>query len=452
MEKYFKKLLTNIKLTDPQKKDAKTKRKNVCKALHSKYCPDSTYDRRTEILIGAYGKYTHIRPPRDIDILFKMPESEFERFNNLNGNKQSQLLQEVRSVLSKTFTTTEKINAFGKVVVINFNESLHSVELLPAWQKETGEFLIPNTENGGSWDTWNPKAEIQNINDCKNINKKTKSLIRILKAWSSYCLVPDLKSFLIEILVVNFLTEKMYDYDENTEYSKLVVGFFEWLQTKENTHIYLHSNNSSLDIGNDWFSKVSSALTRSTKALTYEEEGNFVDSAKEWKKVFGNNFPLAENKSIDSIYSQRIVTLNSLYPSSSEQYIDTHFGYPLEINPLYEIQIDTDAEVKGFRKNSLNYFNSLPGVRLLKLKWLDFEVKKCNIPGEYTIFWKVRNFGEEADSKGQLRGEITKDEGGRKKRERTLYLGDHYVECYAIQNNKCVAIANLPVLIGDDHE
>lgn len=452
MEKYFIKLLNRIKLTDPQKEDAKTKRKSVCKTLHSKYYPDSTYDKRTEILIGSYGKHTHIRPPRDIDILFKMPASEFERFNNLSGNKQSQLLQEIRGVLNTKFTTTEKINAFGKVVVINFSESLHSVELLPAWQKETGEFLIPNTENGGSWDTWDPKAEIQNINDCKNVNKKTKSLIRMIKAWSSYCSVPALKSFVIEILVVNFLTEKAYEYDESTGYAKTIAGFFEWLQTKGNTYIHLHSNNSSLNIGNEWSSKVSSAVTRATKAIMYEEENNFVDSSREWKKVFGDNFPLAENKSLGIELDIKITELSRKYPSTQEQYIDSDYGFQVVLDPRYDFEIDAKVTQNGYRIDWLSSFNS-KSFKLKKNKRLDFHITKDTIPEPYSLLWKIRNFGEEAQNQeGGLRGEISYDKGKRVKDERTQYYGDHYVEAYAIKDGVCVAIAKLLVPIGNEYE
>ena len=50
-------------------------------------------------------------------------------------------------------------------------------------------------------------------------------------------------------------------------------------------------------------------------------------------------------------------------------------------------------------------------------------------------------------TKGQLRGEITKDEGQQAKRESTKFTGDHYVECYIVKDGICVAWAHEPVVI-----
>jgi hypothetical protein len=66
--------------------------------------------------------------------------------------------------------------------------------------------------------------------------------------------------------------------------------------------------------------------------------------------------------------------------------------------------------------------------------------------------WKVRNFGEEAKGANGLRGEITYDKGWKQKEEDTRYYGEHYVECYAIKDNKCVAIGKILVPIGNEYE
>jgi tRNA nucleotidyltransferase (CCA-adding enzyme) len=183
MEPNFKKLLENIMLTSSQADDARTKYTGVCETLHNSYYPNITYNGLTKLLIGSYGKSTNIRPPRDIDVIFKMPDIEFARIDGLSGNKQSQLLQEIRNTLKDTYTTTEEIRAFGKVVVVNFLEGTHTVEVLPAWQMSDGKFKIPNTENGGSWEIFDPQAEIKNISDSNNMTGKTITLIRFVKKW-----------------------------------------------------------------------------------------------------------------------------------------------------------------------------------------------------------------------------------------------------------------------------
>jgi len=58
--------------------------------------------------------------------------------------------------------------------------------------------------------------------------------------------------------------------------------------------------------------------------------------------------------------------------------------------------------------------------------------------------WKVKN----ADSSPHPRGEIT-DHQTRNDPEHSKYIGEHYVECYAILDNVCVAKARQNVKLGN---
>jgi hypothetical protein len=71
------------------------------------------------------------------------------------------------------------------------------------------------------------------------------------------------------------------------------------------------------------------------------------------------------------------------------------------------------------------------------------------LPKPYAVKWKVKNRGEIARQKNQLRGEITDDGGYEEKIEHTRYKGGHYVECYIIKNGQCVArdIIEVPIEI-----
>lgn len=450
MESNFKKLLENIKLTDPQKEDAKTKVKSVCDALQEKYYPTLQYDGSTKLLIGSYGKQTNIRPPKDIDLLFRMPESEFARFDGLLGNKQSQLLQEIREVLKDKFSTTEEIKAFGKVIVVNFSEGTHTIELLPAWQMESGSYRIPNTENGGSWNAWNPVAELSNIDASSSETKHTRSLIRILKCWVRFCGVP-MKSFVVEILVVDYLKQK-FNNQVNVIYPQLTLGFFEFLKTKKNSAVFSPASSSSISIGEEWFSRAESAYSRAEKAVAFEADGKFRDASLEWQKIFGTDFPVAEDKVFNESFEDKINQLTKTYPSTEEQDITGTYGHKRNLSAGYSVTIDAKITYqKGFSPGTLSSYLSKK-FPLLKGNKLLFEVKTINVPSPYSVMWKVRNFGEEANSARGLRGEISRDAGRFQKEEHTKYHGEHYVECYAIKDGECVAVGKILVPIGKNYE
>lgn len=168
-QKQFEKFYKNILLTPEQRIDAKNKYSGVCKKLHDNYYPNTKYNGQTKLLIGSYGKHTHIRPARDIDVIFIMPPEKFEQYDDNQSNCQSQLLQDIKKILETKYPNTP-IKAFGKVVALEFADTKHNVEILPAWENEDRTFQIPNSNNGGSWENWNPRKEIKRI-----LNQDTKN-------------------------------------------------------------------------------------------------------------------------------------------------------------------------------------------------------------------------------------------------------------------------------------
>ena len=220
----FEKFYENIKLTKNQREDVKTKYRGVCKKLHDNYYPSTEYSGKTKLLIGSYAKHTHIRPARDVDVVFIMPPEKFKQYDdNENSNCQSQLLQDIKKILEEKYPNTP-IKADEKVVALQFADIKHNVELLPAWENTDGTFMIPNSKNKGSWETWNPRLEIQKIKDSSKKTGVTKKLIRMVKKWSDICSV-NIKSYKIENCMLDFLAS--YDL-KNATIALVMRDYFEF--------------------------------------------------------------------------------------------------------------------------------------------------------------------------------------------------------------------------------
>ena len=65
----------------------------------------------------------------------------------------------------------------------------------------------------------------------------------------------------------------------------------------------------------------------------------------------------------------------------------------------------------------------------------------------YDVYWKIRNYGEEAERADSLRGDIHRDDGSRMWTERTSYIGHHYVEAMIVRNGVCVAKSRQDVIV-----
>ena len=85
--------------------------------------------------------------------------------------------------------------------------------------------------------------------------------------------------------------------------------------------------------------------------------------------------------------------------------------------------------------------------RVPKQRQLLFRLTATDVAEPFDVYWKVRNRGAEAQRLNKLRGEITRDDGSRTRKETTSYVGHHYVECYVVKDGICVASALEPVII-----
>jgi hypothetical protein len=115
----FARLLDNITISPTQREDGERKQAGVRACLNRHYWGTAS-ETGNSMLIGSWGKNTRGHPSRDVDVLFLLPPEVYYRFQERAGNRQSQLLQEVKNVLSYTYSQTT-MRGDGQVVSIPFN-------------------------------------------------------------------------------------------------------------------------------------------------------------------------------------------------------------------------------------------------------------------------------------------------------------------------------------------
>jgi hypothetical protein len=305
MHKNFTKFADNIRLTADQELDAQTKYEGVCKKLHSAYY-NTEWNGSTKLLFGSYRLKTNVRPltpNHDVDVLFKIPKETYERFKNYQSNGPSSLLQEIKDHLKEKYTTTDKIKAWGKVVLVQFTNNTHNVELLPAYEEEDGTFTIPNSENGGSWEKFDPRKQVNLFQKSNNTtNGLTAELSRMIKTWLNKVATCDYKSYNLQSDVMKFLDSNFKSGADFNEYSNVIKSFFEYLYINCEDNIKSH---------------VKTALERAEKAYNYEREEKPKEASEEWIKIFGNEFP-ATNSNPTKESQTRIFT-NPSAPYGSYQ-------------------------------------------------------------------------------------------------------------------------------------
>lgn len=283
----FAVLLDNLKLTSTQQEDGRTKHAGVRSALNTHYYGTSS-QYTNSLLVGSWGKSTATRPPRDIDVMFVLPLSVYERYERVTGNKQSQLLQEVKGVLQRAYPSTT-MRADGQVIIVPFTS--YAVEVVPAFVLTSGQYYICDTNGGGKYKTVDPVAEEKAISASDGqTNGNARNLIRMMKRWQDYCAVP-IKSFWIELLVTNFLLTYTYANKPTVYYDWMVRDFLTFLVSRSNTYANAPGTGELIWLSDAWKSRAESAESRAKKACTYESDKKGDAAGEEWQKIFGTDIP-----------------------------------------------------------------------------------------------------------------------------------------------------------------
>jgi hypothetical protein len=283
----FARLVENLAITDPQLQDGWRSQAGVRWTLNLNYWGVDS-DSANSRLIGSWGKQLQVRPPRDVDVLFTLPWDVYHRFEARAGNRQSQLLQEVRGVLATDYLQTT-LRGDGQVVVVQLTSA--TVEVVPAFAFDDGQFWICDTHDGGAYRVSDPSAELAALEVSDMANEgATRRLIRILKQWQRHCDVP-IKSFQLEHLAVEFLREWPYSRDLFW-IDWMVRDFFAYLLSRQNGVLMMPGTFIQVPLGDAWAPKARTAHATADRAFYLERDNQDVSAGLEWQSLFGTMIPM----------------------------------------------------------------------------------------------------------------------------------------------------------------
>lgn len=290
---HFSQFLQQLELDSADRSTAERRAERIARSLFANYYPGQAFDPSCYVTVGSYGKGLATKPRTDLDMLFVLPASVYRRAENLAGNRQSALLQEVKNALLATFPTTD-ISADGQVIVAQFQT--YGVDIVPAFRyisgPNTGSYLTAQTASGGSWRLSNPVAEynwIQSVDSASH--GKATDLVKMLKAWKRECNV-EIKSVCLEVAATVFANQWVYK-DKGLGY-----GYHDWLTRDFFAFLLNYVNGNAkpagigewIPLGDAWASKCQTAYNRAVKACDFEHGDDSFSASCEWQKIFGSQF------------------------------------------------------------------------------------------------------------------------------------------------------------------
>lgn len=386
--------------------------------------------------VGSYGRRTAIKGISDLDMLYIMPKAEWDTYKN---GGQSKLLSDAADAIRARYpkTTIRVDRLVVQAIYADFR-----VEAQPVFEQDDGSFKYPDTYNGGAWKITKPRDEIEAMSEFDSQkNKNLRRLCKMARAWKNKHGV-GMGGLLIDTLAHNFL-QATKDYDDKSYlyYDYMSRDFFSYLKDLPEQGYYAAlGSGQRVKVKKKFQNKAKKAYELCLKAI--EAEGSESQNDK-WRAVYGRQFP-ASNK----LEKAALLEYKGRPPRMTEEFAEDVFN---SIDVRNNIRIDCHVEQDGFRPALLGLMlrERKP---LMPRKKLTFTVVETDIVGEYGLFWKVLNRGQEAIERDCIRGQIVRDEGRKKKIERTNFKGDHVVECYAIVDGVMIAKARIHVPISANQE
>ena len=287
---WFSTFCKNIQVQDVGTISAR--HKSITRRLNTDFW-NTTSEISHSLYVGSYGRKTAIQGFSDLDMVFCLPYSVYERYNNYSGNGQSALLQAVRQSIQRTYSTTN-IDADGQVVQVPFADGI-TFEVVPVFDNTDGSFTFPDSNGGGSWKITDPKPEIEAIQSRnKDCNGNLIPLCRMMRSWKSKWGVP-IGGLLIDALAYQFIRDWQYKDKSYFYYDYMSRDFFAYMAEQDRHQSYWRAPGSLQYVyrKGPFERNATRCYNLSLEAIAHETASPKQEwSAKQkWREIFGTSFP-----------------------------------------------------------------------------------------------------------------------------------------------------------------
>jgi hypothetical protein len=288
IDQSFVRFKQNLEISGLQGQTVSIRQTNVRQAVESGLTVLDSF------LTGSYQRSTMIGPLKeaDIDVFIVLNPSYFHQYDGGKNNGQAGLLDLVKRVLLKTYTSTPDISRNGQAVTIRFTDFV--VDVVPGFNRKDGGYLIPNALTR-TWISTDPKKHVELVTAANAAhNNDFVPLVKMIKAWNKTIGKP-FRSFHLEVLALEILNRVAI-----SDFPSGVRFYFD----KGRARI-AEQNPDPAGYGGDVGGYINSqeavreaaarfqlAYDRAIKAEDYARRGLVREAVEMWRKIFGDYFPV----------------------------------------------------------------------------------------------------------------------------------------------------------------
>lgn len=389
--------------------------------------------------IGSYPRYTAVTPLHDLDVLYIL--GQWDPINHDSANSIEVLKARLDAQYVNPTNYRAKISPQTHSVTIKFFEAekqVFGVDIVPAYRNGTNDrgqdmYVVPEivtrahreraqfreaVASGAQQMTWiasDPRGYISVAGDLNQANEDFRKAVKFAKGWRASCKADDddfpLKSFHLEQAITRWVAA-----NPRGEIFDIVFAFFcalpdfirypqipDRADPRKNIDEYV------------------SGLNEMDRRKVIEARDGFLIKLENFQEGQDVGELLAVSRR-----KRKSATEAYLFDQRIPMLTERDFGIIGEVQPR-------DG---GFRAFILDKLGIISVNREIKFRL------GGDAPPADLYKWKVKN----DDSTPQPRGEIT-DHSTMQNPEHTKYDGEHFVECFAIRENACIARSRQNVVL-----
>ncbi|QMT19160.1 nucleotidyltransferase (plasmid) [Planococcus maritimus] len=278
------------------------------------------YKNENNVQMGSFARRTKIRPLDDIDFLvvftgngghynnnyngeitISIPEtaSRLKRLTNDDSTLNSiKLLNKLKSFLSNIPQYSgADIKRNQEAITLKLNSYDWNFDIVPAFitapdNFERTYYLIP--DGNGKWKKTDPRIDAKRATSInQQHNGEVLRIIRLVKAWHSRTVVPDIGSYLLENLILNYFES---NWPATSDQSTLANVFHSLSQSiyrscQDPKGIQGDLNSLSYETKSRFSEAASKAYLCALNAIDFVAASDHEAAHAEWQTVFGGDFP-----------------------------------------------------------------------------------------------------------------------------------------------------------------
>ena len=386
---------------------------------------------------GSYAHKTIIKPVQerhefDADLLLYL--------NEFDGWAAKDYVEELYKTFRDSSTYRPMVSRRTRCVVVNYAGDFH-IDVVPYMERHGQKYITNRGED--RFEVTDPEAYNAWLDETnRTAERHLVKVIRLLKYLRDFKGTFSVKSVILNTLLGNqiidtsLLTDDSGYQDVPTTLRTVMNRLSEYVAARPVLPSIIDPGGTGDNFSDRWqqdgYANFRRWMIHYAKKINeaYLEKDRDV-SLGLWQGIFGDGFkaPRLKEASVKGASSEEVVYENT------EQSLES-LGIATNIDPRYVIRISGHVLKRdGFR----DFYLAKAGNKVSKGRKIRFRIEKCNVPGQYDIYWKVKNNGDEAKQRNSIRGQVRIGNATWGTDEPTAFRGPHYVECYIVKDGVCVA-------------